>query len=165
MIRLLTTNDYQAYSQLRSLGLKTDPLSFWASEEEELPIRKERFDATLKHPFDFIIGCFEDGLLIAIAGFTREEKLKLNHKGFIWGVYTHPEHRGKGIAYKLLTQLINQAFEYKDLNQINLSTGAENFSAIKLYNKLGFIAYGTEPKSSYVNGQFHDEVYMVKFKN
>ncbi len=38
MTRLLKTSDYNAYSKLRSLGLATNPVSFWASENEELPI-------------------------------------------------------------------------------------------------------------------------------
>ncbi len=165
MLRCLTKSDFQAYSSLRSYGLVTDPSSFWASEEEELPIRKHRFEKLVDDPFDFILGHFHSGNLVSIAGFKREENLKLKHKGTIWGVYTHPEFRGQGLAKLLLLDVIRTAFEYEGINQVNLSTNTKNTKAIKLYKAMGFQEFGVEKQCSLINGQFYDEMYMVKFRN
>lgn len=164
MIRVLAKSDYQSYSSLRSLGLKTEPTSFWASESQELPIRKARFLESLAIKDNFILGYFYDGSLVSIAGFVRESHLKLKHKGFIWGVFTHPDYRGRGFGKQLMLALIDQAFKSQGLQQINLSTRTDNKAAINLYERLGFEKYGVEKHAAFVDGFFFDEVYMAKHK-
>lgn len=164
MIRMLSLDDYESYSALRSLGLATEPTSFWASEDQELPIRKSRFIETVHHPDNFILGYFHNELLVSIGGFVRENHTKLMHKGFIWGVYTHPDHRGQGFGKMLMQAIINKAFTINDLNQINLSTRTDNHTAIGLYENLGFEIYGKEMNAAFVDGKFYHEIYMVKLK-
>ena len=164
MIRALVYSDYAAYSALRSMGLKTDPTSFWASELEELPIREARFHKTLDHPQQFMAGVFSEGELIGIIGFLREDKKKLNHKGNLWGVYIHPHHRGQGLSRPLMDFATQKAFQLEGLTQINLSVGSDNKTALNLYKSLGFEIYGDEKNASNVNGEFHDELYLVKTK-
>ncbi len=162
MIRELTISDYALYSNLRSLGLSTDPTSFWASNEDELPNRESRFKDTVLSSDDCILGHFSDGELVGIGGFHRESRLKLRHKGFIWGVYTHPYHRGKGIGKLLMLAIMERASSIEGLTQINLSTRTDNLAALKLYEQLGFERYGVEKNSSLINGTFYHEVYLVK---
>lgn len=164
MTRLLIASDYKAFSQLRSLGLKTDPTSFWATELEELPVRKARFQSTIEHPDNFILGAFANNNLVGILGFLREEKSKLIHKGSFWGVYIHPDHRGKGYAKSIMRSSIEAAFQLEGLRQINLSVGGHNEAALTLYQKVGFKIYGDEKNASKVNGEFYDELYLVKTK-
>jgi len=162
MIRELVLSDYASYSHLRSLGLNTDPTSFWASDTEEKPNRALRFKDTVVSSDDFILGCFSDGELVAIGGFHREPQIKLRHKGFIWGVYTHPDQRGKGIGKQLMQAMIERAASVKGLKQINLSTRTDNLAALKLYEQLGFERYGVEKNSSLINGTFYHEIYLAK---
>lgn len=162
MVRTLRLEDYESYSALRSLGLITEPTSFWASESEELLTRALRYQETIKHADNFMIGYFHKEVLVSIGGFVRENRLKLKHKGFIWGVFTHPDHRGQGFGKKLMSGLIDQALMLSGLVQINLSTRTNNHSAISLYEKLGFEKYGTEKNAALVDDLFYDEVYMVK---
>ena len=164
MIRELVIEDYDAYSSLRSEGLTTEPTSFWASEEEEIPFRKSRFENTLQSEFDFMLGGFEGNQLVAIAGYIRHSKKKLSHKGYIWGVYTHQSRRGLGFSKSLMDVMIKKAFEVEDVKQIVLTTRADNEAANNLYLKLGFEIYGTEPKASQIQGTYYDEVQMVKFR-
>lgn len=164
MIRQLKTSDYEAFSELRSLALATNPTSFWATEIEERPIREKRFNTTVDHPENFMLGLFIDDQLVSILGFMREEKIKLNHKGYIWGVFTHPDHRGKGHGESLMDLAIKLVFEIKGVLQINLSVAALNMAAKNLYLKMGFEIYGEEKRASKVNGDFYDELYLVKAK-
>jgi RimJ/RimL family protein N-acetyltransferase len=39
---------------------------------------------------------------------------------------------------------------------------AWNLAAIVLYEKMGFTSFGLEPAALLVNGEFHDEIYMVR---
>lgn len=162
MVRALTVADYSSYSTLRSLALKTDSTSFWASDEDELPIRESRYNDTVVSLDDFILGYFNAEELVAIGGFKREPQPKLKHKGFLWGIYTHPDYRGKGIGKKLVQSLIERAFNISELTQVNLSTRTDNNAALKLYEQLGFERYGVEKNSSFIDGIYYDEVYMVK---
>jgi len=94
----------------------------------------------------------------------REEKAKLSHKGSLWGIYTHPDFRGKGHGEAIMKMAIKNAFDIDGIQQLNLSVGSFNKAAKNLYLKLGFEIYGEEKNASKVNGEFHDELYLVKTK-
>lgn len=163
-IRILKIEDYNAYASIREHALKTFPSAFSATEEDEKIIRESRFNETMKHPFNFIMGAFEDNELLAMVGFVKNQGKKIKHKGFIWGVFVLPEKQGKGIAQKLMKATIDKAFEIEDLNLIQLGVSSNNESAIKLYEKLGFTNYGLEKNAIKVDEQFFDEFLMVKFR-
>ena len=59
---------------------------------------------------------------------------------------------------------IKNAFDIDGIQQLNLSVGSFNKAAKNLYLKLGFEIYGEEKNASKVNGEFHDELYLVKTK-
>jgi putative acetyltransferase len=52
-------------------------------------------------------------------------------------MFVLPGKRGKGIGYKILTELQNIALRLK-LNVLRLETGASQSEALKLYEKFGF---------------------------
>lgn len=164
MVKVLDVGDFEEYSMLRSMGLQTDPTSFWASEPEESLTRETRFIKTVSHPSSFVLGYFNIDLLVSIGAFCREPQLKLSHKGFIWGIYTHPDHRGRGFGKQLVQDIIDKAFGMPKLNQINISTGSNNHTAIRLYENLGSKKYGEEINASSIDGNFYNEVYLAKSK-
>ena len=45
--------------------------------------------------------------------------------------------------------------------QVHLAVTASNGAAVALYEHLGFIRYGTEPRALKVNGRYLDEHLMV----
>jgi RimJ/RimL family protein N-acetyltransferase len=45
--------------------------------------------------------------------------------------------------------------------QIHLAVNAGNPRALALYESLGFIAYGREPRTLCVDGVFYDEILMA----
>lgn len=88
----------------------------------------------------------EDGKLLSTAAviyydlppsFTN----KIGVRGYVTNVYTVPEHRGKGLAKMLLTELLNDA---KSRGIKKLWLGASKLGR-PLYEKLGFI-----PQESYM---------------
>jgi ribosomal protein S18 acetylase RimI-like enzyme len=167
-LRLLTASDAEAWWQLRLEALRNDPASFADSAEEHLTTSVETARQVLGSgdPAEkFVLGMFkedmfEDANLTATAGFYRYSHLKERHKGHIWGVYVSPESRGKGIARVLMEEIIRRARAIDGLEQILLVASA-HLPARKLYESLGFQAYGVEPRSLKIGTEYVDDVLMI----
>lgn len=73
-------------------------------------------------------------------GFGRHTGDKIQHKGFLWGMFVHPSMRRHGVGAALL----RGALEYASskVEQITLSVVTTNRAGIALYEKFGFTAYG-----------------------
>jgi len=161
-IRHLKADDYGAYAFLREKALETDPKSFGASNTQEQPYRKTRFLETIKDADHFIVGAFHEDIIVGVTGFKRESSLKRKHIAMIWGVYVTVKYRGGGIARKLLERALNNGFQNEEIEQINLSVGAYNDYARKLYDSLGFVSYGEERHALKIGEEYVNEIYMVK---
>jgi ribosomal protein S18 acetylase RimI-like enzyme len=93
------------------------------------------------------------------AALARQAGEKQQHRAAIYGVYVKPEVRGRGASRMLLEAVIAEA--RKTVLQVQLSVTTHNEPAIRLYRKLGFQTYGTEPRSLLVEGRYYDEHLMV----
>jgi len=79
----------------------------------------------------------------------------------VWGVYLLPASRGAGIGTLLMKELIERARGLPDVGQVHLKVAATQTSARALYEKMGFVAWGTEPRARRVGEDFIDEVHML----
>jgi ribosomal protein S18 acetylase RimI-like enzyme len=164
-IRLLTESDAEAWWNLRLLGLTTDPASFAESADEHRRKTMEEartFFRTLS-PENFIVGGFEHGQLVGMAGFYREPHEKFRHKGTVWSVYVRQESRGKGMAKALIAEIIRRVREIDGVEQINLIVSATQPVAKRVYSSLGFKHYGTEPRSLKIGHTYIDDELMVLY--
>ncbi|MDE1804705.1 MAG: GNAT N-acetyltransferase [Candidatus Micrarchaeota archaeon] len=66
--------------------------------------------------------------------------------------------RGNGVGEALMREVIDRAKAHLEL--LHLSVYANNTGAIKLYNKLGFITYGTVPNGLKRDGTYFDVSFM-----
>lgn len=164
-IRLLTEHDAEAWWQLRLLGLTTDPVSFAESADEhrKKTMQEVRTFFRACSPENFVVGSFEGGELVAMAGFYRERHDKFRHKGTIWSVYVRQESRGKGIAKALLSEIIRRVRLIEGIEQINLIVSATQPVAKRVYSSLGFKHYGTEPRSLKIGDTYIDDELMVLY--
>jgi RimJ/RimL family protein N-acetyltransferase len=162
-IRILQESDAESYQKLRLNSLKVNPEAFGSTFERESKFSIETFEERLKPTKDkFVLGAFVfSGSLVGIVAFVRENSLKTTHKGNIYGMYVSPELRGKGLGKTLLLELIKLVRDHDGLEQINLTVVSNNDSAKKLYESVGFEAYGTERNALKFNGQYYDEDLMV----
>jgi RimJ/RimL family protein N-acetyltransferase len=164
-IRLLTEQDAIDYWKTRLRAVKEEPSAFSASYEEEVsrPIEEiiNRFREHWTGPENYNLGSFSNGVLTGIVGFNREQRRKLRHKANIWGMYICPEARGKGIGRCLLTEVIRRSYNVKELEQIGLTVTCGNKPAIKLYENLGFKAYGIEKRALKIGFEYFDDILMV----
>lgn len=161
-LRKLGPSDAEAFQAVRLQALREDPIAFASSYEEErdLPLATiaERLVATDDRA---IVGAFDGPLLVGLAAWHREEMRKLQHKGFVWGVFVKDSHRGQGLARRLLEAVIALARRADGILLLNLTAYADNRRAIALYESLGFVIYGREPAAICVDGLLHDDVHLA----
>ena len=142
MIRILTPNDTANYKNLRLLSLKTDPLAFLSTYEDEstfdFSFFHQKIFSTTKEPIYGIYGYFTKGELITFAQLADSFYHNKRHIAYLNEVYVHPDFRRRGLASKLAKYLIAKAKENPVLEQLHLRVNSGNISAISLYEKLGF---------------------------
>jgi ribosomal protein S18 acetylase RimI-like enzyme len=159
-IRRLTRDDVAAYRAIRLEALTHHPEAFASSAEEF----EQRTDDQLRQTLEGLTiyaAILPDGSLGGMNAFLRANGVKDSHRGWMLQVYVRPQYRGTGMAKALAEHLIAQVPE--GVKQIHLGVWSENDPAIGLYERLGFVTYGTEPRYLYVNGRYIDEHMMVRF--
>lgn len=161
-IRLLTPADTAAFCALRLRAILDSPSSFSASREDELArTPEEHVQRIAGGPQQRAFGAFDGARLVGFAGLRREPLRQLAHKAVLWGVFVDVRQRGQGVARRLVNACIEQAEQDPAILQVHLSVNAENNAALRLYESLGFIAYGTEPRSMRVGELFYDEHHLA----
>ncbi|MBL1420009.1 MAG: GNAT family N-acetyltransferase [Alphaproteobacteria bacterium] len=139
-VRKLTIADLAEFKRLRLDALQTNPESFGSHYAREAAFDDEEFANRLRVDDDnFIWGGFEGGLLVAMAGFYVVENV-----GNIWGVFTAPDHRGRGISKQLIMQIIADAKVNPSLVKIQLGVTSDSEAALGLYKAVGFETYSIE---------------------
>jgi RimJ/RimL family protein N-acetyltransferase len=159
-IRRLDAADLVAYRAIRQEALEKHPEAFLSTAEDFARMS----DAEVEKAFDTLAifgAVLPDGTLGGINAFLRNAGAKERHKGWMIQVYVRPEQRGTGMAQALVENLVEHA--RAQVVQVHLGVCSENVPAIKLYERMGFETYATEPRYMYVNGRYIDEHLMVRF--
>ncbi len=75
-----------------------------------------------------------------------------------------PAWRGRGLGERLLHEALAAADAFGYL-RIELGVFASNTNAAALYRKAGFVEEGTKRRAVLIDGVFHDEIIMARFKD
>jgi RimJ/RimL family protein N-acetyltransferase len=102
-----------------------------------LSTRKERPRGTVSRCMDMITrmliyGVFVDDELVSYAG----SFIQLPQVWMIGGVYTHPDHRSRGYATLATSTVTEEAL--KNAETAALFVRSDNYSAIRVYEKIGY---------------------------
>jgi RimJ/RimL family protein N-acetyltransferase len=159
-IRQLGAGDEAAYRAIRLEALTNHPEAFVASAEGFSQKTDAEMTETLNSLTVFAAET-DSGSLGGIAAFYQAEGRKEHHRGWLIQVYVKPQHRGSGMAQAMIERVIAHAQNH--VIQLHLGVWSENEPALKLYKRLGFSIYGTEPRYLFVNGRYIDEHLMVRF--
>ena len=163
VIRPLGPADAPVFREQRIRALREHPDVFGRSPEEVAPVEvlAEQFRQDAGSEEDFILGAFEGGALLGVAGCHRERAIKQRHVATIWGVYVVPERRGTGLGRQLVVEAMARARTWKDLECLWLDVTTVNTGARALYASLGFRGVAIKPRVLKVDGRYYDEELMV----
>lgn len=160
-IRRLERNDVDAYIALRREMLADTPVAFLGALGDDDCLDADVMEERLGHPEDAIFGAEDgDGFLVAAAGIYRERAAKVRHRATVWGVYTTPRARGRGISLRILEAVIDHADGLAGLEVLQLAVSADTPNAQRLYERLGFAAWGREPEAIMLEDRRVDEIHM-----
>src|SRR5271155_2445404 len=109
---------------------KEDGYNFIDTLVDEWASGANRFQA----PGEILCGHLDHGQLVAVGGLTIDPFTSESHTGRIRRVYVRSAWRNKGIGRALVSTLIEEA--RKNFRHVRLR--AENASAARLYERMGF---------------------------
>ena len=158
-IRRLQTADAALYRDIRLDALQRNPEAFGSTFESENAQPLSRFETSLGR--SAIFGAFVDGRLAGMAGFAVQEGSKQAHKAHLWGMYVRAAARNSGLGKRLVASVLDHARGRAEM--VQLTVVSENEAARRLYEAMGFVAYGYEKRALKHGGRYYDEVLMVKF--
>ncbi len=160
LIRRLVPSDALAFQTLRLAAMRDSPSAFSASydEERQTPLATIETNLGVRNLF----GAFDGDELVGMVGAGRETAPKLQHKGYIRSMYVAAAQRGKGLGKQLLEHALAFAANMEGLHQVTLVVTDGNAPAIALYESMGFIVYGNEPRALFVDGKYYDNVLMIR---
>lgn len=159
-IRVLAPAEASVYAEFRRAMLADAPLAFASSPETDPACDPAELAKRLAGPGQSISAAYVGPVLASAAGLFREPKPKMNHRATIWGVWTRPEFRGRGLADRVIRHALGVARSWPGLRIVSLSANVSQSSAIRLYTRLGFRAWGIEPNVLMLDGTLHDEIHM-----
>lgn len=96
-----------------------------------------------------------------MAEFYRDTRDNRRHKGHIWGMYVARRLRGRGAGKALLAEALRVAGQCEGLRTILLPVSETQTAARRLYERVGFRAYGVEPGALRAGDRYLDEEFLM----
>ncbi|WP_076858307.1 GNAT family N-acetyltransferase [Bradyrhizobium mercantei] len=158
-VRRLLAADAALYRDIRLEALRLSPEAFGSAYETESVHPVESFAERLAHGA-VILGAFWDGELAGIVGFFAAEGPKRQHRGMLVGMYVRQQARRAGIGRRLVEAALELAAQSVELVQLAVVKGNE--PAVRLYESMGFVAYGLETHALKIDGRYYDDILMAK---
>jgi ribosomal protein S18 acetylase RimI-like enzyme len=162
-IRLLNEHDAEAYKEKRLEALENHPEVFSSSVEEELQYSIEVHASRLRAENAYTFGAFKGDSLVGVVTLVTEIKRKLKHRSDIFAMYVTSQVRREGVGKRLMDAAIAKAKELDDVEQIYLTVSSNNMPAKLLYESVGFITYGSDPRSMKIGDTYIGEDMMALY--
>lgn len=165
VIRRFNAADVPAYLSIRREMLLNAPWAFGSSPEDDRGLDPRAVQERVESAESAIIGAFDreggspEGLC-AVAGVGREPKRKARHLATIVGVYTRTACRGQGLGRRVVTAAIDLARAWSGVDLVQLAVSEHAPEARRLYERLGFVAWGVEPEALRLDGRAYAEIHM-----
>lgn len=131
-LRRLTPDDWAVLREVRLRALADSPDAFGSTLEREHGLDEKEWRRRAVRPV-FVVEV--DGRGVAMAGaFSNDGVLQ------VWGMWTDPEHRGRGHARRLLDALLGEAVAER--RPVALHVNLDNPGARAFYEGYGFVGTG-----------------------
>jgi ribosomal protein S18 acetylase RimI-like enzyme len=165
-VRRLLPADLVHYKALRDAMLAAHPEAFTSDALAERSRSPDsylsRFGVERHDGGEFTLGAWQgEQRLVGAISCERDLRVKVRHIAHIVGMMVRDKSRGRGVGRTLLDECIAQARRVEELRMITLSVTGGNAHAIRLYDRAGFVRYGTLPSAIVVDGRPHAKELMV----
>jgi ribosomal protein S18 acetylase RimI-like enzyme len=149
VVRALAPGDAEAYVAIRARAVAEEPLSFSSGPGDDRNASIDSVRQTLGDPGQAVFGAFVDRAgqdleLVGIVGMLREPRRKRAHRATLWGLYVAPSQRGRSVGRALMNAALAWARSIDGIEYVDLGVGTWNRAALRLYEELGFVVWGTE---------------------
>lgn len=145
-LRLLREAELPAYKALRDAMLAHHPDAFTSDAETELKRDADSYRSRLSGGAGggslFTLGAWQGTRLVGAISCEREPRRKVRHIAHIVGMMVSDDLHGQGIGQCLLEQALRLLQGEPTLELAVLSVTASNGSAVRLYERCGFVRYG-----------------------
>ena len=128
------------------------------SQNMSIPAEKEALEELTKsgHHYAMVLND-GDELLGNISLFKINTVYRSAELGIFIG---DKKHRGMGYGTEAIKLLVNYGFKTLNLKNIMLTLDSENIGGYKCYLKSGFSEFGRRHECRYIDGSYHDTIYM-----
>ena len=157
LIRQLSASDTSDWKSIRLEAVKLHPEAFGASIEEEYSRSDSEFAEGLKR--NTIFASYDGQKITGCVGLFMLPQAKMQHRGTLFS-YVRQEFRRSGLSSRLVSAILGHAGSR--VLQVHCNVVTTNIPALRLYERNGFVIYGTEPRSLKVGHNFYDEHLMVR---
>ena len=155
-VRKLVPDDVEAVRALRQESLRLHPEAFSSDPERDAAVSEEQWRERLASGRWF--GAFAERELVGLVAYSVAPSRKTAHTGELGSMYVRESARGSGAADALIHAAVASAAE--SIEQISLVVNADNFRAVRVYQRHGFNAVGRMPSALRVDGRDFDELIM-----
>ena len=162
-IRPLTEADLPAYKTLRDHALAHHEEAFTSDAATEALRIAQSYASRLGSDGHggFTLGALRGDRLVGAITCERDPRSKVRHVGHIVGTMVHLDEHRRGVGAALLDALIARAASDDELQQLTLTVTAGNDAAERLYERAGFVRFGTHPRAIQVGSRFFDKHHML----
>lgn len=155
----LSEDRWEDYRELRLASLKSEPLAFASSYEDEKDLSEDEWKRRIKNTLFAVL----NNRLVGMIVYVGNNKLKTIHVIDIFGVYVSREYRGQGVGKKLIEGVLTEVQKSRGIKKIKLTISPEQKAAVNLYQQYGFKTVGQCKKELYIEGRFYDLLMMEKY--
>jgi ribosomal protein S18 acetylase RimI-like enzyme len=145
-ITRLPVERWPEYRELRLRALRTDPQAFGQSYAEAVIYPEERWRQRLADAADgesWLVFAEHEGRLIGMSGAYQWPEDREANRAMIIAVFVDPWHRGRRIGERLVQAVLDK-LAAAGLDSAILAVNPEQTAAVRLYERMGFVATGTE---------------------
>lgn len=164
-VRPLQPHELPAYKALRDATLADDPSAFTSDAEAESRKPPEAYlpRLGLDQPLGgvFTLGAFRGSVLLGAVSCERDARVKVRHIGHVIGMMVRSDARGLGIGRLLVDACVAQARLATGVEMLTLTVTSSNAAALHLYERAGFVRYGTLERAIRVGDRYHAKDQMV----
>ncbi len=131
-LRRVHPDDWELFRDIRLRALADSPDAFGSTLERERDFSEKEWRRRLVRP---VVVVLHKGRPVSVGGVFQDDG---RHQ--VWGMWTDPDHRGRGHARAILDLLVGEAVAAGD--PVSLHVNTANPDARAVYERYGFVATG-----------------------